>query len=67
MPQQRTAIACAITAILVYFLHCWGDIGYTEYRSIFLVGSALGIIGQMAVVTGAWRPAPITTGREHAQ
>ena len=30
LPQHRTAIACAIGAILVYFIHCWGDIGYTD-------------------------------------
>jgi hypothetical protein len=67
LPQHRTAIACAIGAILVYFIHCWGDIGYTEYRSIFLVGAALGIIGQMAVVTGAWRPAAVPAGVENAR
>jgi hypothetical protein len=67
LPEQRTAIACAITAILVYFIHCWGDIGFTEYRSMFVAGSALGIIGQMAVVTGAWRQRAFAGGPGRAR
>jgi hypothetical protein len=33
----------------------WGDIGFTEPHSIFLVGLAVAVAGQIATDTGAWR------------
>ena len=39
-------------------IHCWGDIGFTEPISMFLVGSALAVGGQLAVTTGAWPTRP---------
>jgi hypothetical protein len=37
-------------------MHCWGDIGFSERKAIFLVGPALAIAAQLAVTTGAWEP-----------
>jgi len=52
--DHRIAAAAAMTAIVIYIMHCWGDIGFTEQKSIFLVGAALAIAGQLAITTGAW-------------
>jgi len=54
-PDERIAASVAMSSIAVYFLHCWGDIGFTEQKSIFLVGGAIAIAGQLAIATGAWR------------
>lgn len=54
-PDERAAAAAAIGSILAYFGHCWGDIGFTEPKAIFLAGSGLAIAGQLASSTGAWR------------
>jgi O-antigen ligase len=54
-PDQRVAAFMAIAMVLIYLVHCWGDIGFSERRSIFLVGPALAIAGQLAMSTGAWR------------
>jgi hypothetical protein len=54
-PDGRAAASAAMAGIAVYAIHCWGDIGFTEPKSIFLVGAALAVAGQLAVSTGAWR------------
>jgi len=56
--DHRIAAAGAMAAIVIYIIHCWGDIGFTEQKSIFLVGAALAVAGQLAVATGAWRVRP---------
>jgi hypothetical protein len=53
-PDERIAASIAMGSIAVYFLHCWGDIGFTEPKSIFLVGAAIAIAGQLAITSGAW-------------
>jgi O-antigen ligase len=54
-PEQRVTAFAAIASIMIYVLHCWGDIGFVEKKSIFLVGPALAGAAQLAVTTGAWR------------
>jgi O-Antigen ligase len=54
-PDERIAASVAMGSLAAYFLHCWGDLGFTEPKSIFLVGAALAIAGQLAMTTGAWR------------
>jgi len=57
-PEERIAASVAMGSFAVYFLHCWGDIGFTEQKSIFLVGPAIAIAGQLAITSGAWRVRP---------
>jgi O-antigen ligase len=54
MPIERTAAFTAIAAIVIYWVQCWGDIGFSERNAIFLVGPAIAIAGRMVVSTGAW-------------
>jgi hypothetical protein len=54
LPEERIAAFATIATLLIYLIHCWGDIGFSERKSIFLVGPALGIAGQLALATGAW-------------
>jgi hypothetical protein len=61
-PDDRVAASAAMVSIVVYAIHCWGDIGFTEPKSIFLVGAALAVAGQLAVSTGAW-PAAAASAR----
>jgi hypothetical protein len=51
----RIAASAAMASIVIFTIHCWGDIGFTEPKSIFLVGSGLAMAGQLAASTGAWR------------
>jgi O-antigen ligase len=60
MPDERTAAFTALAVILIYSVQCWGDIGFSERTSIFLVGPALAVAGQLAVSTGAWGLLPNT-------
>ena len=53
--DERIAASMVIASIIIYMVHCWGDIGFTERRSVYLVGPALAIAGQLATATGAWR------------
>ena len=53
-PTDALAAAASIACIGAYVLHMWGDIGFTEAHTIFLVGLAVAVAGQVATVTGAW-------------
>jgi len=53
--DERTAAVLVIAMFVIYFAHCWGDMGFSERRQIFLVGPALAIAGQLAYATGAYR------------
>lgn len=52
--EHAIAAVAAIGCVLAYVVHLWADIGFTEAPSIFLVGLALAIAGQLAVATGDW-------------
>ncbi len=53
--DERIAAIMPISMVLIYLMHCWGDIGFSERRAIFLLGPALAIAGQLATRTGAYR------------
>jgi O-antigen ligase len=55
LPVERTAAFTALAAIVIYWVQCWGDIGFSERNGIFLVGPAIAVAGRLAVSTGAWR------------
>ena len=54
-PAHTIAATASIGFIGAYVVHMWGDIGFTEAHSIFLVGLAVAVAGQIALDTGAWR------------
>jgi hypothetical protein len=58
VPDQRVAAVMTIAMIVIYMVHCWGDIGFSERRSVYLVGPALAMAGQLALSTGGWRIRP---------
>jgi hypothetical protein len=51
---DRIAAFMALAMIVMFLIHCWGDIGFSERIAIYLVGPALAMAGQLAVATGAW-------------
>jgi hypothetical protein len=53
-PADRIAAFMCLSTIVIFLIHCWGDIGFTERKAIYLVGPALGAAAQLAVTTGAW-------------
>ncbi len=54
--DAAVAAVAVIGCLASYVVHLWADIGFTEAPTIFLVGLALAIAGQLAVSTGEWRP-----------
>jgi len=53
--DERIAAFMVIGIITIYMVHCWGDIGFTERKAVYLLGPALALAGQLALSTGAWR------------
>jgi hypothetical protein len=53
--DERVAAFMITAMIVIWLAHCWGDIGFSERRVICLVGPVLGMAGQLACATGAWR------------
>jgi O-antigen ligase len=68
VPDERVAAFMVIGTIVIYLIHCWGDIGFSERRSYVLVGPVIAIAGQLALSTGAWRLRPkrhaVVAGRQ---
>ena len=52
--DQAIAAVAVVGCLLSYVIHLWADIGFTEAPTIFLVGLALAMAGQLAVITGDW-------------
>jgi hypothetical protein len=50
---DRTAAFTALAAIVIYWVQCWADIGFSERNAVFLVGPAIAVAGRLAVSTGA--------------
>jgi hypothetical protein len=65
--DHSLAASLAIGCICAYLVHLWADIGFSEVTTIFPVGLAIAVTGQLAVATGAWpsawRRAGVTVGR----
>jgi O-antigen ligase len=53
--RERTAAISAAAAIVVYLVHCYGDMGLGTWTSIFMVAPAFAVASELAVATGAWR------------
>src|SRR5262249_15092395 len=52
-PEQRVVALTALSFIAIYLVQCWGDLGFSERHSIFLIGPALGAAGQIALASGS--------------
>jgi O-antigen ligase len=57
-PDERVAASAVLAMVVIYLIQAWGDIGFSEKRSIFLVSAALAVAGRLAVSTGAWGAGP---------
>jgi hypothetical protein len=53
-PQQRTVALTCSSVVLIYMLHLYGDLALGTWASVFLVSSAMVIVGKLAVEVGAW-------------
>jgi hypothetical protein len=60
VPDDRAAAMTALGMVMIYLAQCYGDIGFAERATIFLVGPALAVAGQLALSTGAWSGRPAT-------
>jgi hypothetical protein len=56
LPDDRAAALTALIMVMIYEIQCWGDIGFSEKRSVFLVGAALAVSSQFAALTRRRRP-----------
>jgi hypothetical protein len=61
--HERMAAFAALSTVIVYEIQCWGDIGFSDKRSIFLVGAALAVAGQLASATEHGRHRTVSTTR----
>src|SRR5262249_61060250 len=53
-PSDRTHAIVACAAIVVYLVHCYGDMGLGTWTSVFIVGPAFAVASRLAAATGAW-------------
>jgi O-antigen ligase len=57
-PSESAAAIAAGAMIVVYEVHCYGDMALGTWTSVFTVAPALAAIAQLAVATGAWPRLP---------
>ncbi len=55
--DDRVAALASVAMIVVYLVHCYGDMGLGTWTSVFTVAPALAVSSQLAVRTHAWVPA----------
>jgi O-antigen ligase len=53
-PGERAAGLAVISAVIVYLIQCYGDMGFMSWTGVFTLAPALAIAGQTASATGAW-------------
>jgi len=56
---SRVASLGAIIAIVIYLVHCWGDMGLGTWVGVFTTAPALAVAAKLAVATGAWSDARV--------
>jgi len=54
IPAHRAAALAAISAVVVYLMQCYGDMGFMSWTGVFTLAPALVVAGQLAPATGAW-------------
>lgn len=68
LPIDTAAAVTVVASLLIYVVHCYGDMGLGTWASVCTAGPALAVAGHLAVATGAWPSAararsPTTTPR----
>ncbi len=53
-PDDRTAAMTCFSVVVIYMVHCYGDMGLGTWTSIYLVSLAMVVAGKTAVKVGAW-------------
>jgi hypothetical protein len=53
-PGPRAAGLAVISAVVVYLIQCYGDMGFMSWTGVFTIAPALVVAGQLASATGAW-------------
>jgi O-antigen ligase len=53
-PTERIAAIGSSVAIVVYLVHCYGDMGLGTWTGVFTVAPALAVASRLAIATGAW-------------
>jgi hypothetical protein len=56
-PRDRTAALTTLGLLVVYVVHCYGDMGLGTFTSVFTLAPALALVAKLAAANGAW-PAP---------
>lgn len=51
---ERSAALVVICGIVVYLVHCYGDMGLGTWTSVFLIAPAFAAASHLAAATGAW-------------
>ena len=58
-PEHRAAALMSVTGILVYTMHCWGDLGLGTFTGVFTAAASVAVAAKLAAATGSWgAPAP---------
>jgi hypothetical protein len=53
-PRDRATALATIGFLVVYLVHCYGDMGLGTWTSVFTLAPALALVAKQAVATGAW-------------
>ncbi|HEX9486852.1 MAG TPA: O-antigen ligase family protein [Gemmatimonadales bacterium] len=53
-PRDRTTALATVGILVVYVVHCYGDMALGSWTSVFTVAPALALVAKQAVATGAW-------------
>jgi hypothetical protein len=63
-PREQVIALGAIATVVVYLVHCYGDMGLGTWTSVFLVAPALALAEKLAVATGGFEKTPARSRRK---
>jgi hypothetical protein len=50
----RAAALTSFSAVLIYWVQCYGDMGLGSWTGVFMIAPALALAGKLATASGAW-------------
>jgi hypothetical protein len=65
-PIDRVAALASTLMLVIFLVHCYGDLGLGTWAAVFLVSATLSIVGKLALTTGAWPSKPLMASRRPA-
>jgi O-antigen ligase len=64
---DRAAALASVGMVVIYLLHCYGDMAIVSWHGVVLLAVALTAAGKLATWSGGWHGADVASARDAAR